>query len=131
MTFYEFLDTRNNTLTRVDTLFRFWVTTTFAVIATAYIVGPDLGWVAGAGITLLYGLLTFGNILSIRLEAGIVIGVLEDFRTIANAPERADDPLGYEDMVRGIGLRPMLLGIQVAGASAALAYLFYRLSGGA
>ena len=130
MNLYELLDARTSALARVDTLFRFWVTITFAVIVSAYVAGPNLGWVAGVGIATLYGILTIGNIVTIRNEGTLIKNVISRLTPDSTASEYAAEVLVEADMLRGQALSLALLGIQLLGSFGALAYVFYRLTGG-
>jgi hypothetical protein len=130
MNFYELLDARTSTLARVDTLFRFWVTITFAVIVSAYVAGPNLGWVAGVGVATLYGILTIGNIMSIRNDVTLFRKVIGSLSPGNTESENSPEVLVQADMLNGQTLNFALLGIQLLGSFGALAYLFYRLTGG-
>jgi hypothetical protein len=91
MNLYELLDARTSAMARVDTLFRFWVTITFAVVVSAYVAGPNLGWVAGVGIATLYSILTIGNIVTIRNETTLFAKVFSSLPPDNTASENSAD----------------------------------------
>lgn len=89
MTDYELLDVRANSIGMVHKMVTFWTTTTFALVATAYVAGPDLGWVVSVGIAVLYVALAAANSFTTWHHGGVAVGVGKDLEA---SMASSDDP---------------------------------------
>lgn len=125
MTNYELLEVQAGYIDLLTQAYKFWVTTTFALVAAAYVVGPGLGWPISIGIAALYLALAGGN-----------VGTLRYYQTIAKATQVDLDASGDTSATVQAaaklptdGLLPVIMIVLVGGSLGAVVYLFFRVSG--
>jgi hypothetical protein len=113
----------------VSTGYKYWTTTSFAVVAAAYIVGETLGpWLA-AGIAAIYLFLAMGNVGMVRLYTRALAAASLD---LALMKEEEPHFLGTSEVmaVSGTGFSryagPMVTAMMVFGSLGSAGYLFYR-----
>ena len=126
MTNYELMDLNATYTDLLSTSYKFWTTTTFALIAAAYIAGPDLGIWISIGIAIIYFSLAMGNVVTVRLYTSTIIATVDDLKVLENSTDTLwataqplkNTPTNF--------LAPMLITMMVFGSVGAVLYLFYR-----
>ena len=123
---YELLDIGATYSDLLSTAYKFWTTTTFALVAAAYVAGPDLGPWISVGIATVYLSLAIGNLFTVRLYTSTIAGTVEDLKAISETDERSWASIQPMKSIPVASTAPMLLTVMGFGSVGSVLYLFYR-----
>ena len=130
MSIYELLDVRSKSIEVVNQLFRSWVTATFAVIAVGYVAGPELGWVTSMAVAMIYAVLSAGYTVGAREFQKVATGAENDLAASIGSSQDPLEVVRASVSAKGRQFEIIVFLIQFFGSIGAVAYLFYRVSGG-
>jgi len=130
LTQFELMEIVANYEERMERLYNFWVTVTFAFIVAAYVVGPELGWLLGTGVAVLYSVIAFSNAYLLSLGAKTLVGATNDLGKLVAAGDSTSEAVIAVSTVNSRLLTPLAMSIQIVGTLSALGYALYRLSSG-
>ena len=130
MSTYELMDLRATHIETVANFFKLWITATFAAIATAYIVGPNLGLILSTGVLILYIVVAAANAISTRNVLKVLGGLEKDLVASVGTTEQASEAVLAAISSKNSVQTPMTMAVQTLGSSCTCAYLIYRIAGG-
>ena len=125
---YELIDTINSYSDVISTSYKYWTTTSFAVVAAAYVAGPQLGSVLTIGIAFIYLFLAFGNVGMVRLYTNAVRACTRDLAALGENTEL----LTTSEVISAPGkffmdfAGPMVTIMMLLGSLGTVAYLFHQ-----
>ena len=123
---YELMDIGATYTDLLHTAYKFWTTTTFALVAAAYIAGPDLGLWISVGIAVVYLSLAIGNLFTVRLYTSTIAGTIEDIKAISEADDRSWASIQPLKTTVIMSTVPMLLTVMTFSSVGSVIYLFHR-----
>jgi hypothetical protein len=126
MTNYELIDLSATYTDLLSTTYKFWTTTTFALIAAAYIAGPELGTWISIGMAIVYFSLAMGNVFTVRLYTSTIVATVEDLKVLENSSDTLWATAQPMKNTPTNILAPMLITVMVFGSVGSVLYLFYR-----
>ena len=126
MTDYELIDVQATYGDLVSMAFKYWTTTTFALVAAAYMAGPALGAPICIGIAIVYLSLATGNVFNIRKNIDVVTAASEDLKSLAESSTNPQATVEFLAAYQAKQVMPLLLAVQVGASICSVVYLFYR-----
>jgi hypothetical protein len=126
---YELIDTVRGYTESVSSAYKYWTTISFAIIASAYVVGPDLEALLVVIMSGIYLLLAMNNIGAIHLFTRAFKAATGD---LARMKEDDTGFLDTSEVMANSGSRftqyatPLLTIVMFAGSIGTVSYLFYR-----
>jgi hypothetical protein len=126
MTIYEMMGVQSTYADLLSTSYKFWTTTTFALVAAAYVAGPQLGMWITIGISSVYFALAMGNVVSVRLYTATVAGTVEDLKLLEKETDQSWATTKPGIAAPAFIIAPLLITIMVFGSIGAVCYLLYR-----
>ena len=123
---YELMDIGATYADLLSTGYKFWTTTTFALVAAAYVAGPELGTWISIGIATVYLSLSIGNLFTVRLYTQTIVGTVKDLAVLSEEDDGEWETLKPIQFIPVGSTAPMLLAVMASGSVGSVIYLFQR-----
>lgn len=113
LTAYELLSLTITQRERANILARFWVSLNFAVLAGAFIAGPQLTPLAGVAMVVLYSLATFVVMANLHVITYMLEALAEDREALVAAADGPPQCISFQPGKHQLGLNFGMRAIQI------------------